>query len=68
MRDGNIFSLSTLAGGGGYLIPRSGRGNSLFPGQDRGTGVLTTSQVWMGPGQVQGQDGGGGTTIQDRMG
>ena len=67
MREGNIFSLFTLGGGGnsisaldrGYPIPGLGEQGGLYPipGLDRGG---TLSQVWMGRGYpIPGLDGEG---------
>ena len=67
MREGNIFSLFTLAGGGG-LCPRSrkgGGGRYLIPGLDKGLphpadrGGWSSSQVWMGGTPIQGHFRGG---------
>ena len=72
MTEGNVFTLSTIAGGGGYPHPWSGRGGTPFSGLDGGTPIRTSeggtppSRPGMGgppcPGQVSGWGGGGGTS------
>ena len=65
MGEGNIFSLFTLAEGGGYPIPGL-LGGYPIPGVDggypiSGLGVGTPTQVWVEGYPIPGLDGGGGT-------
>ena len=62
MTEGNIFTLFTLAGGGGVPHPANGGGYPIS-GLDKG---VPLSQVWMGGYPIPGVNG--GTPCKVRMG